>query len=129
MDCILFKLGVGVNARTLAQAASITVAEYLSDSFSSSMQDLYSASFFSSTGVSSGIEMLNQESSDLEKPAKLLNISNGYITNTPTGSGLIKYGAALVPFANSFPRNTKIYELMTSPVRVCSQKSRHLSLP
>jgi hypothetical protein len=46
-----------------------------------------------------------------------LNISNeqlGYITNAPTGSGLIKYGSALVPFVNSFPRNTKLYELMTT---------------
>ena len=63
------------------------------------------------------IIMLNQAASDREKLAKLLNISNeqmGYITNAPTGSGLIKYGSALVPFVNSFPRNTKLYELMTT---------------
>lgn len=63
------------------------------------------------------IIMLNQAASDREKLAKLLNISNeqlGYITNAPTGSGLIKYGSALVPFVNSFPKNTKLYELMTT---------------
>ena len=63
------------------------------------------------------IIMLNQAASDREKLAKLLNISNeqmGFITNAPTGSGLIKYGSALVPFVNSFPKNTKLYELMTT---------------
>ena len=63
------------------------------------------------------IIMLNQAASDREKLAKLLNISNeqmGYITNAHTGSGLIKYGSALVPFVNSFPKNTKLYELMTT---------------
>ena len=38
----------------------------------------------------------------------------GYVTDTEAGSGLIKYGRALVPFVNRFPRNTKLYELMTT---------------
>ena len=32
----------------------------------------------------------------------------------PEGCGLIKYGSALVPFVNRFPKNTKLYELMTT---------------
>ena len=61
--------------------------------------------------------MLNQAASDREKLGRLLNISNeqmSYITNADTGCGLIKYGSALVPFVNRFPKNTKLYELMTT---------------
>ena len=63
------------------------------------------------------IVMLNQAASDRTKLAKLLNISNeqmSYITNADAGCGLIKYGSALVPFINRFPKNTKLYELMTT---------------
>lgn len=63
------------------------------------------------------IVMLNQAASDREKLAKLLNISPeqmSYITNAEAGCGLIKYGSALVPFVNRFPRDTKLYKLMTT---------------
>ena len=63
------------------------------------------------------VVMLNQAASDREKLAKLLNISNeqmSYITNADAGCGLIKYGSALVPFINRFPKNTKLYQLMTT---------------
>ena len=63
------------------------------------------------------IVMLNQAASDREKLARLLNISTeqmSYITNADAGCGLIKYGSALVPFINRFPRNTKLYQLMTT---------------
>ena len=48
---------------------------------------------------------------------KLLNISDlqmSYITNVEAGHGLIKVGSSLVPFANKFPKNTKLYKLMTT---------------
>ena len=51
------------------------------------------------------------------KIAKLLNISDlqlSYITNVDAGHGLIKVGSSLVPFANKFPKNTKLYKLMTT---------------
>ncbi len=63
------------------------------------------------------IVMLNQAASDREKLAKLLNISSeqmSYITNSEAGCGLLKYGSALVPFVNKFPKNTKLYKLMTT---------------
>lgn len=63
------------------------------------------------------VVMLNQAASDRAKLAKLLNISNeqmSYVTNADAGCGLIKYGSALVPFINRFPKNTKLYELMTT---------------
>jgi len=63
------------------------------------------------------VVMLNQAASDREKLARLLNISSeqmSYITNADAGCGLIKYGSALVPFVNRFPRDTKLYQLMTT---------------
>lgn len=61
--------------------------------------------------------MLNQSATDREELAKLLNISEtqlGYITNVPAGSGLIRCAGNLVPMTNSFPRDTKLYGLMTT---------------
>ena len=61
--------------------------------------------------------LLNQAPSDREKLAALLNISpeqTGYITNAPAGCGLLRYGGALVPFRNQFPKDTELYRLMTT---------------
>ena len=66
------------------------------------------------------IIMLNQAFTDRLELAKLLNISDlqmSYITNVEAGHGLIKVGSSLVPFANKFPKNTKLYKLMTTKPR------------
>ena len=63
------------------------------------------------------IVMLNQAGTDRIKLAELLNISDlqmSYITNVDAGCGLIKVGAALVPFQDKFPRHTKLYKLMST---------------
>lgn len=63
------------------------------------------------------IVMLNQAASDRQKLAELLNISNeqmSYITNADAGCGLIKYGSSLVLFVNKFPKDTRLYKLMTT---------------
>ncbi len=91
-----------------AQPTAITQnVEYLLDSVEAST--MLSNSEF--------IIMLNQAASDREKLAEKLNISNdqlGYITNAKAGSGLIRYGSALVPFVNQFPKDTELYSLMTT---------------
>ena len=61
--------------------------------------------------------MLNQSATDRMILAKLLNISEqeqSYITNVPAGHGLIRIGSSLIPFSNKFPKNTKLYELMST---------------
>jgi hypothetical protein len=61
--------------------------------------------------------MLNQAASDREKLAKLLNISHeqmSYITNADAGCGLLRYGSSLVPFVNRWPKQTKLYRLMST---------------
>lgn len=63
------------------------------------------------------IVMLNQAASDGQRLAKHLNMSKDqmdYITNADAGSGLIRYGSSLVPFVNQFPKNTRLYKLMTT---------------
>ena len=63
------------------------------------------------------IIMLNQAASDREKLAKLLNISKeqmSYVTNADAGCGLMKYGSALAPFVNRFPKDTELYRFMTT---------------
>jgi hypothetical protein len=72
------------------------------------------------------IVMLNQASTDRMELAKLLNISDlqlSYITNVDAGNGLIKVGSSLVPFTDQFPRNTKLYRLMTTKL---SERSDNL---
>lgn len=61
--------------------------------------------------------MLNQASTDRIELAKLLNISDNqlsYITNVDAGRGLLKCGSTLVPFMDSFPRDTRLYSLLTT---------------
>ncbi|RNC62917.1 MAG: hypothetical protein AWM53_01843 [Candidatus Dichloromethanomonas elyunquensis] len=63
------------------------------------------------------IVMLNQASTDRMELARLLNMSDlqlSYITNVDAGNGLIKVGSSLVPFTDQFPRNTRLYRLMTT---------------
>ena len=75
------------------------------------------------------IVMLNQAASDRQKLADLLNISNeqmSYITNADAGCGLIKYGSSLVPFINKFPKDTRLYKLMTTkPGEDCVNRTQY----
>lgn len=61
--------------------------------------------------------LLNQAPTDRQELAKLINISEEqmrYISDADVGCGLMKVGANLVPFENRFPKDTKLYKLMTS---------------
>ena len=63
------------------------------------------------------VVMLNQASTDREELAKLMGISDlqmGYITNVEAGHGLVKIGASMVPFVNKVPKETKLYQLITT---------------
>ena len=63
------------------------------------------------------IVMLNQAPNDSVLLGELLNISDEQlknVTDTGAGCGLIRYGSSIVPFVNQFPKNTKLYRLMTT---------------
>ena len=61
--------------------------------------------------------MLNQAPTDRIEFAKLLHISDNqlsYITNVGFGKGLLKCGNSIVPFVDNFPKNTRLYQLMST---------------
>ena len=63
------------------------------------------------------IMMLNQATNDRQELASLLKISEkqlNYITNKGAGQGLLFAGNAIVPFIDSFPKDTKLYKMMTT---------------
>lgn len=63
------------------------------------------------------IIMLNQSSTDRERLSEFLKISETektFITNVASGEGLIRVKNALIPFKNKFPKDTKLYKLMTT---------------
>ena len=63
------------------------------------------------------VVMLNQAPRDAEKLTELFHISESqqnYIINAPAGSGLLRYGGALVPFMNRFKTDTELYKLITT---------------
>lgn len=61
--------------------------------------------------------MLNQAVSDRNILAKQLNISPQqmkYVTHTEAGEGLLFYGNVILPFVDHFPKDTKLYKVMTT---------------
>ena len=63
------------------------------------------------------VVMLKQATTDRDELAKLMNISNtqlSYLSNAGVGQGLIKVGNAIVPFENTVPKNTKLYQTLTT---------------
>ena len=63
------------------------------------------------------IYMLNQAGGDREILAKQLNISPhqlSYVTHSGEGEGLLFYGSMILPFVDQFPRDMKLYKIMTT---------------
>ncbi|MBS8115117.1 conjugal transfer protein TraE, partial [Streptococcus suis] len=63
------------------------------------------------------IMMLNQASGDREILARKLKISPyqlNYVTNSNAGEGLLFFGNTIVPFLDQFPKNTLLYQKMTT---------------
>lgn len=63
------------------------------------------------------VYMLNQASGDRQILAKQLNISNhqlSYVTHSSEGEGLLFYGSTILPFVDRFPKDTKLYSIMTT---------------
>lgn len=63
------------------------------------------------------IYMLNQAPGDRQILAKQLNISPhqlSYVTNSNEGEGLLFYGNVIIPFVDKFPKDTLLYQVMTT---------------
>jgi hypothetical protein len=63
------------------------------------------------------ILMLNQAQGDRQILAKQLGISPhqlSYVTHSNAGEGLLFYGNVIIPFVDRFPKDTILYQIMTS---------------
>ena len=63
------------------------------------------------------VVLLNQAATDREPLAQLMGISQEqmkYLTNVGFGEGLVKIGSALVPFVNRIPKESPLYDLITT---------------
>ena len=63
------------------------------------------------------IYMLNQAAGDRQILAKQLNISThqlSYVTSSGEGEGLLFFGSTIIPFVDRFPKDTKLYSIMTT---------------
>ena len=61
--------------------------------------------------------MLNQAAGDRKILAKQLNISPhqlSYVTHSGEGEGLLFYGNVILPFVDRFPKDAKLYRIMTT---------------
>lgn len=63
------------------------------------------------------IVMLNQAAGDRAILAKQLGISPyqlSYVTQSNAGEGLLFYGNTIIPFIDHFPKDTELYQIMTT---------------
>jgi type IV secretory pathway VirB4 component len=63
------------------------------------------------------VMMLNQAATDRTELERMFNISPAqlqYITNSDPGQGLLFTGGSIIPFIDDFPKNTKLYKMMTT---------------
>ncbi len=63
------------------------------------------------------IYLLNQAAGDQRILADALNISDhqlSHVTNSQPGEGLLIYNGTIIPFIDRFPKETKLYGLMTT---------------
>ena len=61
--------------------------------------------------------MLNQAAEDRRILAEHLGINSQqlqFVTKVGEGQGLIFYGSVIVPFVDHFPKNTRMYRIMTT---------------
>lgn len=62
--------------------------------------------------------MMNQAPTDRIELANLINISEAQLShitdNEKAGIGLLKYAGSIVPFEDDFPKDTRLYKLMTT---------------
>lgn len=63
--------------------------------------------------------LLNQSSKDIEKITEALEISPeqlNYVINSPSGTGLLKFGTTVVPFDNTVEKDSELYKLYNTNI-------------
>ncbi len=75
------------------------------------------------------IYMLSQGAGDAEILAKRLHISPhqlSYVTQSGEGEGLLFYGNVILPFVDHFPKDTKLYRIMTTKPTEMTPKKENI---
>ena len=73
------------------------------------------------------VALLKQANTDSAKMAEVIGVSPAqlrYVTNTPSGMGLIKCGTVVIPFDNQISKDTNLYKLYNTNIheRIAEQK-------
>lgn len=74
------------------------------------------------------IYMLSQGPEDRRILSERLGISKdqlSFVLNSPEGEGLMFFGDVILPFRDKFPKDTKLYQLMTTKPNEVNHKEEH----
>lgn len=77
------------------------------------------------------VALLKQANTDSSKMAEVIGVSEAqlrFVTNSPSGMGLIKCGSAVIPFDNQISKDTGLYELYNTNIHEKIAKKREASL-
>lgn len=75
------------------------------------------------------VALLKQANTDSSKMAEVIGVSEAqlrFVTNSPSGMGLIKCGSAVIPFDNQISKDTGLYKLYNTNIheKIAEQKER-----
>ena len=78
------------------------------------------------------VALLKQANTDSSKMAEVVGVSEAqlrFVTNSPSGMGLIKCGSAVIPFDNQISKDTDLYRLYNTNIHEkIAQKKRETNL-
>ncbi len=77
------------------------------------------------------VALLKQANTDSSKMAEVIGVSEAqlrFVTNSPSGMGLIKCGSAVIPFDNQISKETGLYKLYNTNIheKIAEQKAREI---
>lgn len=75
------------------------------------------------------ILLLSQSSNDVSRLRQVLSLSPrevDYVTNSKPGWGLLFAGASRIPFKDDFPKNTRLYELLSTDPNEREERMRRM---
>jgi Domain of unknown function DUF87. len=75
------------------------------------------------------VALLKQANTDSSKMAEVIGVSETqlrFVTNSPSGMGLIKCGSAVIPFDNQISKDTRLYKLYNTNIheKIAEKKAR-----
>ena len=72
------------------------------------------------------VAILKQANTDAEKIAEVVGVSESqleFVSNAPSGMGLIKCGNVIIPFDNTIGKDTELYRLYNTNIHEKNSKN------